>query len=78
MERRISIHQGDVLSFACDVLILKYAQGLYGADSAVFEKLADPAPPLKWHLPNPKGFGCAKSAIHSGKIGYFRRNTIRA
>ena len=36
---RISVSEGDVLTFAADVLVLKYAQKLYGADDAVYEVL---------------------------------------
>jgi hypothetical protein len=38
---RIEVHQGDVLSFPADVLALKYAQDLYGADRSVYEQLSD-------------------------------------
>ena len=32
---RIAVELGDVLRYPCDVLVLKYAQGLHGADAAV-------------------------------------------
>jgi hypothetical protein len=35
----IDVEHGDVLTFAADVLVLKYAQQLYGADSAVYTRL---------------------------------------
>ena len=38
---RIEIQEGDVLRFPADVLALKYAQALYGADSAVYERLSE-------------------------------------
>jgi hypothetical protein len=37
---RIDVQQGDALKFPADVLALKYAQFLYGADLAVYERLS--------------------------------------
>jgi hypothetical protein len=37
---RIEVQEGDVLDFRADVLALKYAQSLYGADLAVYELLS--------------------------------------
>jgi hypothetical protein len=34
---RVDIVQGDVLTYSCDLLVLKYAQASYGADKAVVE-----------------------------------------
>lgn len=45
----IRIIEGDVLKFKADVLVLKYAQQLYGADSAVYRQLS--ASGLKIRLP---------------------------
>lgn len=42
---------GDVLSYGADVLVLKHAQGLYGADRAVYERLASVRPAIQ--LPDP-------------------------
>lgn len=39
-EISISIVAGDVTTFEADVLILKYAQELYGADKAVYERIS--------------------------------------
>lgn len=36
---RFEIVEGDVRDIACDVLILKYAQGFHGADSQVYSRL---------------------------------------
>jgi len=36
---RIGVEHGDVLRFDSEVLILKYAQGLYGADLVVYDRL---------------------------------------
>jgi hypothetical protein len=37
---RIEVVEGDVLEFAADVLALKHADGLYGADEAAYRRLA--------------------------------------
>jgi hypothetical protein len=39
MAASIDVVSGDVLNTACDVLVLKYAQGFYGADLAVADAL---------------------------------------
>lgn len=38
---RIEVQEGNVLQFPADVLALKYAQDLYGADSAVYKRLSE-------------------------------------
>lgn len=38
-EVRIEVQHGDALEFPSDVLLLKYANGLHGADRAVFDRL---------------------------------------
>jgi hypothetical protein len=45
----IRIIEGDVLKFEADVLVLKYAQQLFGADSAVYGQLSESG--LKIRLP---------------------------
>jgi hypothetical protein len=37
----IRVIKGDVLTFEADVLVLKYAQNLHGADRAVYEQLSE-------------------------------------
>jgi hypothetical protein len=37
---RIEVQEGDVLRFPADVLVLKHAQNLHGADLAVYERLS--------------------------------------
>jgi hypothetical protein len=37
----VEVQQGDVLSYSADVLALKYAQDLYGADLAVYNRLSE-------------------------------------
>jgi hypothetical protein len=56
MKREISISvvHGDVLKFDADVLVLKYAQALYGVDRAVYERLSGPQIDLR--LPGVSGF----------------------
>jgi hypothetical protein len=50
----ISVVHGDVLEFDADVLALKYAQALYGADRAVYERLSGTKAELR--LPKISGF----------------------
>jgi hypothetical protein len=50
----ISVDVGDVLDFSADVLVLKYAQDLYGADRAVYERLESVSPQPR--LPKVSGF----------------------
>lgn len=47
----IEVQEGDVLEFPADVLALKYAQNLYGADLAVYERLSESS---RETLPLPK------------------------
>jgi len=37
---KIAVECGDVTTYSADLLVLKYAQGLFGADAVVFNKLA--------------------------------------
>ncbi len=37
----VEVQEGNVLSFRADVLALKYAQDLYGADRAVYDRLTE-------------------------------------
>jgi hypothetical protein len=41
MNQQIAVECSDVVDFACDVVVLKYAQAFYGADEAVASKIAD-------------------------------------
>jgi hypothetical protein len=52
MSPKIVIQAADAISFPCDVLILKYAQNLYGLDAAVFNILASGKEPIKYFLPD--------------------------
>lgn len=35
----IAVHEGNVLDFQCDMLVMKYADGLHGADRAVADRI---------------------------------------
>ncbi len=52
----VSVAEGDALEVRTDVLVLKYAQGLFGVDSAVADRLAKSQHALKSKLPEPGGF----------------------
>jgi|SRR4051812_2817619 len=72
---RIEVHQGDVLRFPADVLALKYAQALYGADLAVYEKLSDighqpdPLPEVaRFKLVRTQGAIAAKAVLFVGVV----------
>jgi hypothetical protein len=52
---RIQVQEGDVLTFAADVLALKYAQQLYGTDLAVYDRLKSSGHP-EVSLPRGNGF----------------------
>jgi hypothetical protein len=49
------VQHGDVLTFSADVLALKYAQALHGADAAVYEELSAAGQPPD-PLPEVNGF----------------------
>jgi len=56
MDIGIDIQESDALKVRADVLVLKYAQGFYGADSLVFSKLAILYRNLEKRLPKPNDF----------------------
>ncbi len=56
----IAVECADIVDFACDVVVLKYAQAFYGADKAVASKIADDyeqsiAPRVDEHVLLPSG-----------------------
>src|SRR5687767_12325627 len=51
MTHSIEVKNDDALSFPCDVLILKYAQALYGVDKAVTAILSKDKPSIHARLP---------------------------
>jgi hypothetical protein len=52
----IRVLQGDALEISADVLVLKYAQGLYGVDELVVDRLEATGPAVRNTLPKPDGF----------------------
>lgn len=63
MDQRISVKLADVVDFPCDVLVLKFAQGFYGADELVATKLSnDPEQDIR---PEPGSYVLLPS---SGKV----------
>ncbi len=77
---RIEVVQGDVRDIPADILILKYANGLYGADLAVAERIGD-----EFHVPSGlvrstpgRGVAAAKVAfVGVGDLFEFRYEEIR-
>jgi hypothetical protein len=65
---QVSIEERDCLSFDVDVLVLKYAQALYGVDQAVNDKLV--AVGIEPHLPPPDGF------VRLSSEGAIRANSV--
>lgn len=52
----VDVCAGDVLEYPADVLALKYAQDLYGADRAVYQRLSTGRAKSKLSLPDEFGF----------------------
>lgn len=52
----IVVEQGDALDFHADVLVLKYADALYGVDRAAVLALTRAVPDIQARLPKPAGF----------------------
>jgi hypothetical protein len=76
----LSVEQGDVMDFPCDVLVLKHAQGFYGADGAVASRLAivEPGllglslPPDKYRLLSSQGTISAERVLFLGVVQLYR------
>ena len=62
----ISIVEGDALAIHADVLVLKYAQALYGVDELVVEKLDAAGEGIRERLPKPGGFRIIDAHGHLG------------
>src|SRR5260370_27424068 len=62
----IAVEATDALSIRADVLALKYAQALYGADNAVVERLSKSGQDIVGLLPKVAGFRLIDS---HGQIG---------
>lgn len=76
----LSVEQGDVLDFPCDVLVLKHAQGFYGADGAVATRLSvvEPGidglslPPNKYRLFSSQGTVTAEQVLFMGVVRLYQ------
>jgi hypothetical protein len=72
MNQQIAVECSDIVDFACDVVVLKYAQAFYGADKAVASRIADNyeqsiAPRVGEHVLLPsRGKIAAKQALFIG------------
>ena len=53
----VLIVEGDALEISADVLVLKYAQDLYGVDELVFNRLEAAGSQVQERLPKPGGYG---------------------
>jgi len=53
---KITVQHGDALRIAADVLVLKYANALFGADRAVVHAIEDAGQEIRDRLPKPSGF----------------------
>jgi hypothetical protein len=76
----VSVQHGDVVDAVCDVLVLKHAQGFYGADGVVANRLAvtQPGlmglslPPDKYKLLPTEGTISAEHALFLGVVQLYR------
>jgi hypothetical protein len=76
----VSVQHGDVLDAACDVLVLKHAQGFYGADGVVANRLSvtQPGlmglslPPDKYKLFPTEGTVSAEQVLFLGVVQLYR------
>jgi hypothetical protein len=60
----IRVLQGDALEISADVLVLKYAQALYGVDELVVHRLEATGPAVRDTLPKPDGFRLIDTGGH--------------
>ncbi len=60
----IRVLQGDALEISADVLVLKYAQALYGVDELVVDRLEATGPAVRDTLPKPDGFRLIDTGGH--------------
>lgn len=65
---KIDVEHGDVLSYSADVLVLKYARQLYGADSAVYTRLHSAGINLVFPPENEWSIAGTKRAIPTPKV----------
>jgi hypothetical protein len=62
----IRIVEGDAIEFVADVLVLKYAQEVYGVDELVVDKLDAAGEGVRRQLPKPGGFTLFDAHGHLG------------
>lgn len=78
MSLTISVECADIVDFACDVFVLKYAQAFYGADGLVASilrssSLEDVSPrPSKYTLLSSEGKLAAKNVLFVGVVPLFQ------
>ena len=65
---RIDVEHGDVLSYVADVVVLKYARQLYGADSAVYTRLHGAGINVIFPAENEWSIAGTKQAIPTPKV----------
>ncbi len=76
----VSVEHGDVLDSVCDVLVLKHAQGFYGADGVVASRLSvvEPGllglslPPDRYKLLPTEGTVSAEKVLFLGVVQLYR------
>ena len=66
----IVVERGDALDFAADVLVLKYANALYGVDRAAVQALSSTVPDIDARLPKSDGFYITPptDAVGAGRV----------
>lgn len=66
----IVVEQGEALGFHADVLVLKYADALYGVDRAAAQALIDTVPDILARMPKPSGFYITPptDAVTAGRV----------
>ena len=64
----ITIETGNAIQMDCDVLALKYAQGLHGADRQAVALLSGAYPMIEDELPLPSGFRTYASPLSTGPL----------
>jgi hypothetical protein len=73
----IRVLQGDALEISADVLVLKYAQGLYGVDELVVDRLEATGPAVRNTLPKPAASHIAFT-LHGAGYGLDESEAFRA
>jgi transcriptional regulator with XRE-family HTH domain len=79
LAERISIVEGDALAIRADVLVVKYAQALYGVDELVVERLHAAGEGVRERVPEPGGFRLidAHDQLGSKKVLFVGVVTLR-